>query len=254
MAELSYNVKSYIRGLSDSISHNYGLNIRYDSNYGTSIINHNVFGKFLIIDIVGENNFIVPSLFVRSIVGDFIIEGTRRFIRQLYKANSPCINHRGLTTVLKWMYNNHTNTEGCVQHHINDSYYYSFGNILLDRDFNPLIIPCYEIEILEDRRWNVKNIVYKISNSLFSSSSTGIDTAKKFITTKIIPYLAELNITPYCNTGATYIDYQYNVPVKVEIENLNRFVCNPTEPSINFQAEANAILDALVEDILNTNA
>ena len=70
----------------------------------------------------------------------------------------------------------------------------------------------------------------------------------------MIPYLADLSIMPYCHTSATYVDCQYDVPVKVEIENLERFVCNPTEPSTNFQAEANAILDALVEDILNTNA
>lgn len=253
MAELSHNVKTYIRGLSESVPHTYGSNICYESNYDTSILNHNVFTKFFIIDIVGEKNFTIPSIFSKLIVNDFMTDGTRRFIRQMYKASGNCINHRGLTTVLKWMYNNHGNTEGCVQHCINDSYYYSFGNILLDKDFNPLIIPCYEIEILEDGRWNVKNIVYKISNSLYSSSTTGIDTAKKFIVSKMIPYLAELGIMPYCNTCATYIDYQYNVPIKIEIENLDRFVCSPTEPSVNFQAEANAILDALVEDIINTN-
>jgi hypothetical protein len=254
MAELSHNVKAYIRGLSDSISHNYGINLSYENNHDASILNHNVFTKFFVIDIVGEKNFTIPTMFARSVVYDFIGDGTRRFIRNIYKASGHCMSHRGLTTVLKWMYNNHGNIEGCVQHHIKDSYYYTFGNILLDKDFNPLVIPCYEIEILEDQRWNVKNIVYKISNSLFSSNATGIDTAKKFIVSKMIPYLADLSIMPQCHTSATYTDYQYDVPVKVEIENLERFVCNPTEPSTNFQAEANAILDALVEDILNTNA
>ena len=253
MAELSHSVKSYIRGLSESISHYYDGSIRYENNYDASILNHNIFTKFLVIDIVGEKNFTIPSMFVRSVVNNFIEDGTRRFIRHMYKANNRCMSHRGLTTVLKWMYNNRGSIEGCVQHHINDSYYYSFGNILLDRDFNPLIIPCYEIEISEDRIWNVKNIVYKISNSLFSSSSTGIDTAKKFIVSKMIPYLAELNIMPFCQTSA-HIDFQRDIPIKVEIENLDRFVCSPTEPSTNFQAEANAILDALIEDILNTNA
>lgn len=253
MAELSHNVKSYIRVLSESVPHYYDNNIRYENNYDASILNHNVFTKFLVIDIVGEKNFTIPSMFVRFVVNSFIEDGTRRFIRQLYKANNRCMSHRGLTTVLKWMYNNRGSIEGCVQHHINNSCYYSFGNILLDKDFNPLIIPCYEIEILEDRNWNVKNIVYKISNSLFSSNATGIDTAKKFIVSKMIPYLADLSIMPYCHTS-THIEYQYDTPIKVEIENLDRFVCNPTEPSTNFQAEANAILDALVEDILNTNA
>lgn len=254
MAELSHNVKSYIKGLSESVSHNYGINISYENNQSASILNHNVFAKFFVIDIVGEKNFTVPAMFVRLMVNDFILNGTRRFIRHMYETNSSCMNHRGLTTVLKWMYNNHGNVDGCVQHVVNGICYHSFGNILLDKDFNPLVIPCYEIEVLEDRRWNVKNIVYKISNSLFSSSSTGTDTAKKFIVSKMIPYLAELNIMPHCHTSATYVDYQYDVPVKVEIENLERFICNPTEPSTNFQAEANAILDALVEDILNTNA
>lgn len=254
MAELSHSVKSYIRGLSDSIPHSYGMSISYENNHDASILNHNVFTKFFVIDIVGEKNFTIPTMFARTVVYDFIADGTRRFIRHIYKASGSCISHRGLTTVLKWMYNNHGNTEGCVQHHINNSCYYSFGNILLDKDFNPLIIPCYDIEILEDGNWNVKNIVYKISNSLFSSSSTGIDTAKKFIISKMIPYLAELNTMPSCHTSATYIDYQYDTPIKIEIENLDRFICNPTEPSTNFQAEANAILDALVEDILNTNA
>lgn len=253
MAELSHNIKSYIRVLSEYVSHYYDGNIRYENNYGASILNHNVFTKFLVIDIVGEKNFTIPSMFVGTVVNDFISDGTRRFIRQMYKANNSCMSHRGLTTVLKWMYNNHGNTEGCVQHLINNSCYYSFGNILLDKDFNPLVIPCYDIEILEDGGWNVKNIVYKISNSLYSSSTTGIDTAKKFIITKMIPYLAELGIMPYCHTSATHIIYQQDIPIKVEIENLSRFVCSPTEPSVNFQAEANAILDALVEDIINTN-
>lgn len=254
MAELSHNVKTYIKGLSDAVSHFYGINLNCDNNYDTSIINHNVFGKFLIIDIVGEKNFVIPTMFVKSTIDDFITNGTRRFIRQLYKANGSCINHRGLATVLKWMYNNHGNIEGCMQHHIKDSYYYTFGNILLDKNFNPLVIPCFDVEIYEDGRWNVKSIVYKISNSLYLSSATGIDMAKKFIITKMIPYLAELGTMPYCNTHATYIDYQYDIPIRIEVENLDRFVCNPSEPSTNFQAEANAILDALVEDILNTNA
>jgi hypothetical protein len=254
MAELSHNIKSYIRMLSESVSHYYDGSIRYENNYDASILNHNVFTKFLVIDIVGEKNFTIPSLFVRFVVNNFIEDGTRRFIRQMYKANNSCMSHRGLTTVLKWMYNNRGSTEGCVQHNINGSCYYSFGNILLDKDFNPLVIPCYEIEILEGRNWNVKNIVYKISNSLFSSDATGIDTAKKFIVSKMIPYLADLNTMPLCHTSATYMDYQHDVPIKIEIENLDRFVCSPTEPSVNFQAEANAILDALVEDILNTNA
>lgn len=254
MAELSHTVKAYIRGLSESIPHNYDLSMSHENNNDASILNHNVFTKFLVIDIVGEKNFTIPSIFVRLTVTDFIANGTRRFIRHMYKALNPYISHRGLTSVLKWMYTNHSNTTGCVQHKINDVCYYSFGNILLDKDFNPLIIPCYEIEILEDGRWTVKNIVYKISNSLFSSRSVGIDTVKKFVASKMIPYLAELSIMPYCHTSAVGGDYQCDTPIKVEIESLDRFVCNPIEPSTNFQGEANAILDALVEDILNTNA
>lgn len=254
MAELSHNVKTYIRGLSDTIGHSYGDSINHENDYGTSIVNHNIFGKFLVIDIIGEKNFVIPSLFAKIIMSNFITDETRRFIRQLYVSNSRTMQHKGLTNVLKWMFNQHDFIEGCIQHTINDSYYYSFGNILFDKDFNPLIIPCFDVEILEDRTWNVKSIVYKISNSLFSSNSTGIDTAKRFIISKMIPYLAELNVMPYCYTGATFIDYQNDVPIKVEIGNLDKFVCNPIEPSTNFQAEANAILDALIEDIVNTNA
>lgn len=254
MAELSHNTKVCIQGLSDTVSHNYGIDISYENNYDASIVNHNVFGKFLIIDIVGEKNFVIPSLFAKVMMSDFIAYGTRRFIRQLYVANGSHFNHRGFTTVFRMMHNSRNCTDGCVQHCVNGSNYYSFGNILFDKDFKPLIIPCYDVEILEDGVWNVKNIVYKISNSLFSSSSEGINTAKKFIISKMIPYLAEFNVISYCYTGASFIDYQNDVPIKIEIENLDRFVCNPIEPSANFQAEANAILDALIEDIVNTNA
>lgn len=254
MAELSSSIKSYIRGMSEYVRHVYSLNSNCENNYDTGIINHNVFNKFFIIDIIGENNFIVPTLYVKEVLDSFITSGTKKFIKQLYNFNGGSINHRGLTTVLKYMYNNHHDPNECVKHRIKDSYYYSFGNILLDKDFNPLIIPCYEVEILEDRRWTVKRIVYKISNSLYLDRVTGIDVAKKFIISKMIPYLAGLGIIPYCNTGASYIDYQYDLPISIEIESLEKFTCCPTEPSANFQAEANAILNALIEDILNTNA
>lgn len=252
MAELSHNIKDHIKSLSESVGHDYGATLNHENNYDASIVNHNVFGKFFIIDIKGEKNFVVPSMYVRSTVFYFLEDGTRRFIRQLYRSGS-CVSHRGFSSVLKWMFKNSVSSNGCTQHKIKDSHFYTFCNIILDKHFNPLVIPCYDVEVLEDGNWSVKSIIYKISNSVYSNNSNGNDVAKKFITTKMVPYLAELGIMPICHTSATSIAYQSDLPIKIEIENLDKFVCNPIEPSPNFQEEANAILDALVEDILNTN-
>jgi hypothetical protein len=253
MAELAIDVKTYINGLSDTIIHTSETNLTDTHHSSSNIINNNVFNKFFIIECNWNKSITIPSLFSETTMKNLIESDIQRGIKQLYSGRSDTTNHRGMTSILKYMYNYTDVCNGCVRHVTNKGeVYYTYGNIIFDKDFNPLIIPCYEVRILEDGRWEATKIVYKISSALYSNAE-GIDCARRFITTKVVPYLASKRVLESCYTRSTVNQYQGNLPIKVEIEDLSNFICSPMEPSENFSEEANAILDALVEDIIATS-
>lgn len=252
MAELSYNLKRMIDYLSNNICHYYPSNTVDDNNFSASISNHNVFSKFFIID-CDWGKGVIPTLFSDMVMSALIDSDVKRNIRNLHCGGISGSNHRGLTSILSFIHKNPHVVNNCVKHITNKGEtYYTLGNILFDKDFNPLMIPCYEVETLEDGMWKVNKVIFKFSTSLFSSENDDIKMAKKFIISKMVPYLAEKSTFIECRTGGVSA-YQYDLPIKIEFEDLSGFVCSPMEPSENFNVEANAILDALVEDILATN-
>lgn len=253
MAELSQDVKNFICGLAESIANLQEGTLTGCAVSNANIINNNVFTKFLVIDCKWGKGNVIPSMFSQSVMRNLVESDVQRNIKQLYSNIVNFTNHRGMTSILKYMHHNTSNANGCVKHSTaKGEAYYTYGNILFDCDFNPLLIPCFEIETTEEGLWTVEKIIYKISKSLYTNKE-GIDMARKFITTKLVPYVAGIQCINQCYTASPLNSIQ-SIPVKVEIEDLSGFVCSPMEPSSNFNEEANAILDALVEDILATNA
>lgn len=254
MAELSNDVKGFILGLADNILNPIDTNLTGCEVSNANIINNNVFTKFLIIDCRWGKGNVIPTLFSQSVMSNLIESDVQRNIKQLYSNIVNFTNHRGMTSILKYMHHNISTHQGCIKHSTaKGEVYYTYGNILFDYDFNPLLIPCFETRTTEEGLWTVEKVIYKISKSLYTNKE-GIDMARKFITTKLVPYVAGIQCISCCYTGSSVDNiYSYSIPVKVEIEDLSGFVCSPMEPSSNFNEEANAILDALIEDILVTN-
>lgn len=255
MAKLSDTIQLYIDSLADDILYcNDAKPLYGESTRKVDICNHDVFNKFFIIDIKEGRDTQVPILFSSYVVSKNIADRTTRFIKPLYVGSTFQGMHRGFSSILKQMYSCNFISTGCTEQNTNKGEkYYTYGNILFDNSFSPLIVPCYNIRFINASHYNVTEIVFKISNSIFDSEAKHIEMAKSYISSKIIPYLAGNKVQKACMTNSNIKSWMDNVPIRVEIGDISDYVCRPAAPSDNFQEEANAILNVMIDDILKTN-
>lgn len=255
MAKLSETIQLYVDSLADDIVYcNDAKPLYRGSTRKVDICNHDVFNKFFIIDIKEGRDTQVPILFSSHVISRNLADRTTRFIKPLYVGSTFQNMHRRFSSILKQMYIHNSISLGCTEHNTNKGEkYYTYGNILFDNSFNPLIVPCYNIRFETARSYIVTEIVFKISNSIFDSDARHIEMAKSYISSKIVPYLAGNKVHKACITNSSIKSWMNNVPIRVEIGDINDYVCRPTAPSDNFQEEANAILNVMIDDILKTN-
>lgn len=250
MASLTDNLQSYILGLTDTIPYTTSSCSFKRNNFNPCIENHNMFSRFLVFDCSEGDEFTVPTLF-SNYVTSLYKDGIDRFIKPIYVSSNTSVVHRGPTTIMRDLYRKDQIENGCRKCvTAKNEVYYILGNILFDKDFNILMMPCYDIIKVEDSLF-IKNLTFRISNKVFGASE-GAATMSNFIIKKLIPYLGEERRFTQYYTGSIPA-FAQPLPIKVEIEDLSRFVCQPSKPSETFEAEINTMLKVLADDIVKSN-
>lgn len=250
MASLTLNLQSYVLRSTDTVPYLQSANSVKHNNHNSCIENHNVFKKFLVFDCYGEDDFTIPTLF-SNFVSSQHQDGIDRFIKPLYNSNTSSILHKGPTTIMREFYRKDKTEFGCHRcTTAKNEVYYILGNILFDEDFNVLMMPCYDIINVEGSLY-IKGITFRLSNRVFGASDN-IATMSNFIVKKLIPYLGEEKRFMQYYTGRLQA-WAQPIPVKMEIEDLSRFTCQPSQPSENFDEEIDIMLKVLADDIVKSN-
>ena len=250
MATLSYNTECYIRRLMSNFSYRED-NMKYLENASSpSIANYNIFNKFFVFDCRGEDKFQVPTVFGDNIARWYSNFNIKRFIKPLYKGTDYYKEHRGMTSILKYMYGYRGIGDGCTKHKTSkNEIYHTYGNIILDEYFNILLLPCFDITKVNGELY-IDSITYKVSNLLYSPEMQD-SIVSKFIIKKMIPYLLENGSFSNYNLNSLHI----NNPIKmrVEIGDLSEYVCTPNSPNSSTQEELNYVLRTMMPDMLECN-
>ena len=144
-------------------------------------------------------------------------------------------NHRecsGAETILRWFARIHTRLSK-VNTPKGDIYYGNTG-LILDRDFNPLLIST--AKILEPN-YQISEYVIHINPKVFINDT---DTLCKSLARKGVPYYLSNSVTNWRTATGT--------PYKVVIDNCSEFVIKPSSPNLeNYNNQA--LLDTVKDNI-----
>lgn len=255
MAELPYDLESAIIGLANINNHTTDKALSYSGPFSVCLENHNIFNRFFVIDCRNEDNFIIPCLYAQYVVylHKNNIAGIKRFIRPLYPGIEDMRSHRGAKTIILRMYMDRDYIDkGCIKHTTSKGeVYYSLNGILFDSEFQPIMIPCYNIQKIEDYYY-VTELVYKVTNRIYDEDSESFPTFSNFLAKKMIPHLSKKGAFRNYYTGSLTPIHQ-PIPVRVEIGDLSSYICKPIDPSDNFEDEIYEMLKALASDIVKSN-
>ena len=255
MAGLPYDLELDIIGLASNTSHTIDRSLKYSGPFSVCLENHNIFNRFFVIDCRNEDNFIIPALYAQYVVTlhKNNLTGIKRFIKPLYQGIEDLRSHRGAGTIISRMFEDRNYADnGCIKHTTSKGeVYYSLSGILFDSDFQPIMIPCYNIQKV-DNYYYVTELVYRITNRIYGEDSESIPTFSNFLAKKMIPHLSKAGAFSNYNTGNLTPIHQ-PIPVRVEIGDLSSYICKPSDPSDNFEDEIFEMLKALSSDIVKSN-
>lgn len=128
--------------------------------------------------------------------------------------------------------------------------YYGTKGIILDKDFNILILCAFSYNIdFINKKLECSGIYVYINPKIFANN----DKLSKIIVSKVIPSFVEQGI--YITLNSDQVDiYPNNLikPIIIIDENINRFISHPEEPNLgeDINEDLNNILRNNIDDVL----
>lgn len=205
------------------------------------IDNHNLFNCFLTIDCPSNTNYTVPVVCLNQLArlaytGNFVFSMSMRCPRlEKHKCVSSFFKHIVL--------NKNHYALGIVKHEFfNGEVYYTYGNIIMDEDFNIILLPC--VNIVESDVKTIKKAVLIVSPEVFNNPSKII---YKFMVKSFIPYMSNMESMPIRSNP---ISLQRRVPVEIEIADTHKFIRKPLKPTEHLEEAGNMVLRNCIDGLV----
>ena len=227
--EFSQSFKNSMFRVFNSIDYN-GLNV-IDSSL--SLDKNNVFRKNLIVDI-SNDRIEIPVLarnFFENIISDNIqfstITTIKKIILPLYD-NTPVKEFKTFSNIINHLFTKMSYSQRLqrIVTYSGEEYYGGKG-IILDKDFNPLLL----CTLIAEKDTSSDTMIYKkaicyISPKVFLEPNNLIN---RGIIKKIIPFYSSNNI--YCECYSYGFNSNLDRRVKIIIDNFDNFFTEPIKPT-----------------------
>lgn len=241
MSIINESLKTNLKFLIDNYRYARDTQWNLSSPDSLKIDNHNLFNCFLTIECPSNTNYTVPVVCLKQLArlgytGNFVFSMSMRFPR--------VVKHKCVSSFFKHVvYNKNHYALGIVKHEFfNGEVYYTYGNIIMDEDFNIILLPC--VNIVESNGRTIEKAVLIVSPEIFNNPSKII---YKFMVKSFIPYVSNME---YMHIRSNPISLQSIVPVEIEIADTHKFIRKPFKPTEHLEEAGNMVLRNCIDNLV----
>lgn len=254
--EYSWRYENALMGVFSS----YGSTVVNDvTNLETTLDKHNVFNRMLVID-VSSDEIEVP-VFVRAVVETTVKDGFEHpYTRQVDKivipmyVNTDNQSKRTADSIVINFFSRVNFSQRLQKITTNKGeVYYGGKGIILDRDFNILLlctIVCRKIKYVESQVMSYYKPIVHLSPQVFLRGESLID---KHILKKIIPFYISHNIDSVSTCAFFRNDIPRGTKPQILIDDVNGFIEKPVKPTPQKCSDdvLNRLLIDNIDNVLN---
>lgn len=229
--------------------------------FGTDVAldKNNVFSKFFVVNIASDE--IEVPIFARSAIENAIINNLRyplinnikKVIISMYINGLPQSRGRADSIIMDFFKNVTFSDRLLKVITAKGEVYYGNKGLILDEDFNPLLmcsLMCKKLEYMGEQRMSYYKPVVHVGPQVLSDNNKLIN---KSILKKIIPLYISHSISPVCVPSYFVNNIPCNIKPQILISDMSKYIEEPVKPAP--QKCSNEVLNQLlidnIDEVLN---